>query len=943
MTQKNELIFSIRHKILGSFIFVLLLSFTITGINIVGLQDFYQHFRQFKQESADTNLMLKVDKNVSDLQRSILAFSTAEKSVSSAQLHRLRSQLSLDIAQLLANEAKNRHPANTQLTQMKQAADSFVEKIESLEKERAYREALVTERLSAIYDELDSKLDRTFHFVKHQGNEHIIDTVWDTQGNVSEAETLSGRYFVKREFQLRQRVIKDLHDATSLLKAALPSIHNSDAKREIVAVIQLLEQTQLLFNKAVQADRNYLFLVNVVIAGETAELSNLSESLKSQKLQEQTTLFVSTEQQIKWIQKIEILISLLGALIAAIAAFIIGARISKPLQSITHTFSRLASGESLAEIPGMNRKDEIGQLALAANIFRETNAKTNELLIQTEKLAEDLTQREKALELAVAKAQDANLAKSQFLANMSHELRTPMNAILGMLFLLQKTELNARQTDYAVKTEGAARALLSLLNDILDLSKAEAGKMELDPTPFNLEHVFRDLNVILATNISNKPVELRFSVGDDVPLYLLGDALRLKQVLINLGGNAIKFTERGSVMISVTQVFDSEDQPLLKFSVRDTGIGIAQESQEKIFSSFTQAEASTTRRFGGTGLGLAISQRLVALMGGTLTLESELGKGSCFQFCIKLPSLSAQEIEVLNEKIDVGSLAIGDKRLEKMRVLLVEDNPTNQQIAVELLEAEGAKVQVANHGQEAVDILADNIHSLNQAGFDVVLMDLQMPVMDGLTATKQIRNTLSLLDLPIVAMTANAMASDREACINASMNDHIGKPFDISHVIQVLRKQAGWGAIDDLPDENIPLADNAGLTNQPINQGVDANEDSGIDIKKAISRLGGNKDLYSRMLPKFIENLSNQPIQLRALLEKGELKAASQLLHSLKGLSSTMGVTKIAAEAAHGEKLLLTEISIGEANQFIESFIRLIERQIPQVSKIDPMQINGDL
>jgi HPt (histidine-containing phosphotransfer) domain-containing protein len=171
------------------------------------------------------------------------------------------------------------------------------------------------------------------------------------------------------------------------------------------------------------------------------------------------------------------------------------------------------------------------------------------------------------------------------------------------------------------------------------------------------------------------------------------------------------------------------------------------------------------------------------------------------------------------------------------------------------------------------------------------------------------------------------------------MNDHIGKPFDISHVIQVLRKQAGWGAIDDLPDENIQLADNAGLANHPIDQGVGASEDSGIDIKTAISRMGGNKDLYSRMLPKFIENLTNQPIQLRALLEKGELQAASRLLHSLKGLSSTMGVTKIAAEAAHGEKLLLTEISIAEASQFIESFIRLIERQIPHVLKIDPVQM----
>lgn len=933
--QKKEFAFSIRQKILGSFAFVLLISFMITAANIFGLRDFYQHFRQFKQESADTHLMLKIDKNVSELQRYILAFSNTEKGASSAQLQSIRNELSLDIDKLLAINTLANSLENSKLAQMRQVAQGFSEKIENLERERSFRESLVNEKLGANFDALDVGLDKIFQNSGKRTQKEIALNLWSIQRNIADAETLSGRYFVKREFQLRQRVIKDLQVASSLLRSQLPLIVDLDSRLEINSVFALVDETILLFNKAVQADRNYLFLVNVVIAGETSELSNLSESLKSAKLQKQNELFLDTEKHIALIQNFYIFVSLVGVLIAAAAALIIGSRISQPLQSITHTFSRLVSGEALTEIPGMNRNDEIGQLALAANIFRKNTVRTQELLSQTEKLAENLTQREKALELAVAKAQDANLAKSQFLANMSHELRTPMNAILGMLFLLQKTDLNFRQTDYAVKTEGAARSLLSLLNDILDLSKAEAGKMELDPIPFNLEHVFRDLNVILATNLVAKSVELDFSIGDGVPHYLFGDALRLKQVLINLGGNAIKFTERGSVMISVTQTFDRDDQQLLNFFVRDTGIGIAPESQEKIFSSFTQAEASTTRRFGGTGLGLAISQRLVALMGGTLILESELGKGSCFHFSIKLPSLSAQEIEALNKKIDVGSLAMGDRRLEKMRVLLVEDNPTNQQIAVELLEAEGAKVQVANHGQEAVDILADNIHSLNQAGFDVVLMDLQMPVMDGLTATREIRNTLSLLDLPIVAMTANAMASDREACINASMNDHIGKPFDISHVIQVLRKHAGWKALDYSPQNSIELIENNGITNQPANQNNNTSEDTGLDIKTAIARMGGNKDIYSRMLPKFIENLTNQPIQLRASLEKGELQAASRLLHSLKGLSSTMGATKIAAQAAQGEKLLLTEISMQEASQFIEALILLIEHQLPHVIAVE--------
>lgn len=937
ITPKKALRFSIRHRIFGSFVFVLLIGCLVTAINIVGLQDVDRYFHQFKQDSADTNLMLKIDKNVSDLQRHILAFSNTEKGATSEQLYSLRKQLLLDIEQLLTKESHGKSAHRAQLEQMKRTAESFAEKIESLEKERAFRELLVLQHVGAHFDELNTTLNSIFLLSEKHNSDKPVITIWNAQQHISAAETLSGRYFLKREFQLRQRVIQELHAATAQLKSLTPKREDSSTARELSTAVQLLDKTLLLFNKAVQADRNYLFLVNVVIAGETAELNNLSESLKNATLNEQSQLFITTEKHIDWIVQFDILISIMGAIIAAIVAMITGAKISQPLQSITDTFSRLVSGETVAEIPGMNRNDEIGQLALAANIFRENNAKTQQLLTHTEQLASDLTQREKALELAVAKAQDANLAKSQFLANMSHELRTPMNAILGMLFLLQKTDLNSRQADYATKTEGAARSLLSLLNDILDLSKAEAGKMELDPVPFTLAHVFRDLNVILATNLIAKPVELHFSVGDGVPQYFVGDALRLKQVLINLGGNAIKFTERGSVVISVTQTVTQDEQPTLTFSVRDSGIGIAAESQEKIFSSFTQAEASTTRRFGGTGLGLAISQRLVALMGGELMLDSELGKGSCFYFSIKLPQPSADDIKTLTQQVENTALTLSGARLKDMRLLLVEDNLTNQQIAVELLEAEGAKVQVANHGQEAVDILARNLHTLHHASFDVVLMDLQMPVMDGMTATKEIRNRLNLFDLPIIAMTANAMTSDREACLNASMNDHIGKPFDIHDVIQILRKHAGWKTIEESQTENTPMQAAIISTAASAHPQSDKNAIAEIDLKSALSRMGGNKDLYLRMLPKFIDSLNAQPTQLRAAIANGDLHGASRLLHSLKGLSSTMGVTHIAAEAARGEKILLKEISIQEASEFIESFLLLIENQLPYIGKIENM------
>jgi CheY-like chemotaxis protein len=294
-------------------------------------------------------------------------------------------------------------------------------------------------------------------------------------------------------------------------------------------------------------------------------------------------------------------------------------------------------------------------------------------------------------------------------------------------------------------------------------------------------------------------VDLRFDIDPTLPRYLLGDAMRLQQVLVNLGGNAVKFTAQGEVVLSMKVLAQDADTVTVEMSVSDTGIGIAPENQTRIFSGFTQAEESITRRFGGTGLGVAISQRFVALMGGELELDSALGQGSRFHFCITLPMATAKAVDNAFKSADEYNLArahgrvqpselVGEQalRLSGLRLLVVEDNPNNQQVARELLEGEGATVHVANHGQEAVAAVA-----AADPLFDAVLMDLQMPVMDGFTATARIRQDLGQHHLPIVAMTANAMPSDREDCLAAGMNDHVGKPFDLDHLVSVLRKHTG--------------------------------------------------------------------------------------------------------------------------------------------------------
>nr|WP_286159218.1 response regulator [Janthinobacterium sp. HH01] len=584
---------------------------------------------------------------------------------------------------------------------------------------------------------------------------------------------------------------------------------------------------------------------------------------------------------------------------------LVAARVALCLQFQPHNFTRARMDGVLLNIIGRPIYGLDGKVSGFVTIYHDVTSERH--------YEEQLEAKNKELQQAKQQAEAASTAKGQFLSNMSHEIRTPLNCVIGMAYLALKTELDPRQRDYLEKIRFAGEHVLGIIDDILDISKIEAGKMDIQHIDFSLDQVVQTLTTVVAPKAATRNLELVFDLDPTLPPVLVGDPLRLGQVLINYANNAIKFSEQGRIEIRVRKVLGDANDCLVRFEVSDQGIGLSQAEMAKLFVSFQQADTSTTREYGGTGLGLAICKELAQLMGGDVGVESQPGVGSTFWFTAQLgvsyKSMSAlinQIGDAAGELLASAHTSVMMAALSAARILLVEDNLFNQQIAQEMLEEVGATVCLANNGVDALELL-------RRSDFDCVLMDVQMPLMDGLEATRRIRADPQLTHIPVLAMTATATTEARMRCIAAGMNDFISKPV---HPALMYQTVANW-----VPPRVSPGEARRPQPPEPAIQSGIVGDPAVMDLSVLATLLGDDPQKLRKFAYKFLLSSQEGVRDMDAALERGEVQAVRDLGHRIKSAARSVGAFRMADVCEDLERL-----APGEAASEVEGARSKVEQ-----------------